>query len=132
MIHTFPIRVYYQDTDAGGIVYHPNYLSFAERGRTEMINDLGLSNSYIRDELNTYIVVRHAATDYTASARLEDHLIIETQVTDIGRTSFTLKQVVRRRDDDLICATMMVKLVCVNKDTGRPVRVPEILREKLS
>jgi acyl-CoA thioester hydrolase len=131
MIHTFPTRVYYQDTDAGGIVYHPNYLSFAERGRTEMINDLGLSNSYIRDELDTYIVVRHVDANYTASAKLEDRLNIETEVTDIGRTSFTLTQIVKR-DDGLVCATMIVKLVCVNIDSGRPVRIPEILKEKLS
>ncbi len=129
MKHHFKLRIYYEDTDAGGIVYHANYLNFAERARTEMIRDLGLTNGQLRNDEHILIVVRHIDIDYSASAFLEDELIVETSVEHIGRTSFTLKQGVMR--DGLACATLLVKLVCINKDSGRPVRIPDILKEKI-
>jgi acyl-CoA thioester hydrolase len=129
MSHEFKLKVYYQDTDAGGIVYHPNYLNFAERARTEMIHDLGLSNTQLKEQENLIIVVRHIEVDYSASARLEDKLTVQTSVVHIGHTSFHLKQVVMR--DGLACATMIVKLVCIDVDSGRPVRIPDILKEKI-
>jgi acyl-CoA thioester hydrolase len=121
--------VYYEDTDAGGIVYHANYLNFSERARTEMIRDLGLTNTQIREELNILIVVRHIEVDYASSARLEDELTVESTVPEIGRTSFTMKQIVKR--DGHACATLMVKLVCIDAVSGRPVRVPQLLKERL-
>ena len=127
--HDFPFRVYYDDTDAGGIVYHANYLKFAERARTEMINHLGLTNTQLRKDEGILIVVRHIDIDYSAPAYLEDRLNVETTVEQIGRTSFTLKQIVMR--DGLACATLMVKLVCVGTDSGRAVRIPDILKEKI-
>ncbi len=127
--HQFPLRIYYEDTDAGGIVYHANYLNFCERARTEMIRDLGLTNGMLRNDLGVLIVVRHIDIDYSASAILEDDLIVESSVTDIGRTSFTMKQVVMR--DGLACATLIVKLVCIKTDSGRPVRIPDILKDKI-
>jgi len=129
-MHSFKLRVYYEDTDAGGIVYHANYLKFAERARTEMIRDLGLTNGQLRDVHNILIVVRHIDIDYSATAHLEDELIVESTVPEIGRTSFTMKQIVMR--DGLACATLMVKLVCIDKDSGRPVRLPEILKDKIN
>ncbi len=128
-MHSFKLRVYYEDTDAGGIVYHANYLNFAERARTEMIRDFGITNGHLRDDHNILVVVRHIDIDYSASAYLEDELIVESTVEAIGRTSFTLKQIVMR--DGLACATMMVKLVCIDTDSGRPVRIPDILKEKI-
>lgn len=129
MTHEFPLRIYYEDTDAGGIVYHANYLKFAERARTEMIRDMGITNGELRDNHNVLIVVRHIDIDYSASAVLEDGLIVQTSVPEVGRTSFTMKQIVMR--DGLACATLIVKLVCINTDSGRPVRLPQILKDKI-
>jgi len=129
-MHCFNLRVYYEDTDAGGIVYHANYLKFAERARTEMIRDLGLTNTELRTEHNVFIVVRHIDIDYSASAALEDELYVESTVSEIGRTSFTMKQIVMR--NGLACATLIVKLVCIDSDSGRPVRIPEILKDKIT
>lgn len=130
MTHRFPLRVYYEDTDAGGIVYHANYLKFAERARTEMIRDLGITNGELRDVHNVLVVVRHIDIDYSASARLEDELVVESSVPEIGRTSFLMKQIVMR--DGLACATLIVKLVCIDTDSGRPVRLPDILKDKIT
>ena len=127
--HQFPLRIYYEDTDAGGIVYHANYLKFAERARTEFIRDIGISNHDLKNDHNVLVVVRHMDIDYSTSAYLEDDLIVESAVTDIGRSSFTMTQIVKR--DGLACATMIVKLVCIDKDSGRPVRIPEILKDKI-
>jgi len=129
MIHKHDYRIYYEDTDAGGIVYHANYLKFAERGRTEMIRDMNVTNAQLRDDHGLLIVVRHIDIDYSASAYLEDLITVESRVTDIGKTSFTMEQKIMK--DGLPCATLIVKLVCINADSGRPVRVPDILKEKL-
>ena len=129
MTHQFKLRVYYEDTDAGGIVYHSNYLNFAERARTEMIRAFGVTNGHLRSNHNVLVVVRHIEIDYSASAYLEDELTVVSTVEAIGNTSFTLKQIVMR--DGLACATIIVKLVCINTDSGRPVRIPEILKEKI-
>lgn len=124
-IHKFPLRVYYEDTDAGGIVYHANYLNFAERARTEFIRDCGLTNSDIRNEYGVIIVVRHIDINYTSPAHLEDSLVVESEIVEVGRTSFLMKQVVKREDHPL--ATLMVKLVCIDVETRKAIRVPEKL-----
>ncbi len=125
MIHSFNLRVYYEDTDAGGIVYHANYLKFAERARTEMIRDCGLTNSSVRNEFGVIIVVRHIDINYTAPAKLEDSLVVESEIVETGRTSFLMKQVVLREDHPL--ATLLVKLVCVDLETGKATRTPDKL-----
>lgn len=126
MTHQIDYRVYYEDTDAGGVVYHANFLKFAERARTEMIRAEGLSNQMLRDDHNCLVVVRHIEIDYAASGFLEDMLTVESSIEAIGRTSFTMKQVVMREGQTL--ATLIVKLVCVDAQTWKPVRVPDILR----
>jgi acyl-CoA thioester hydrolase len=125
--HSFKLRIYYEDTDAGGIVYHSNYLNFGERARTEMIRDAGLTNSDIRDEYGIIIVVRHIDINYTAPARLEDELIVSSTVEEISRTSFLMKQVIAKHEQ--ICATLLVKLVCVDLESGKAARIPEKLME---
>jgi acyl-CoA thioester hydrolase len=127
--HKINYRIYYEDTDAGGIMYHANYLKFAERGRTEMIREMGLTNGQLRDDHNILIVVRHIDINYSASAYLEDEITVESSVTDVGRTSFTMVQKINR--SDITCATLIVKLVCINAHSGRPVRIPEDLAKLL-
>ena len=125
IMHSFKIRVYYEDTDAGGIVYHSNYLNFAERARTELIRDNGLTNSSILEEYGSVIVVRHIDISYMAPAKLDDRLIINSEIIEFGRTSFLMNQTISREDHTL--ATLLVKLVCVDLKTGKATRIPEKL-----
>lgn len=126
--HTLPIRVYYEDTDAGGIVYHANYLRFAERARTEFLRQSGLDHGRVRIEHNIFFIVRHAEIDYKAPARLDDLLEIRTEVTELGNTSLTMKQSVWCADK--LLNEMKIVVVAVNM-AGRAVRIPPQLRQIL-
>lgn len=127
--HLWPMRVYYDDTDAGGIVYYANYLKFAERARTEWLRSIGLQSSDLRRDHNVLIVVKTAALDYMAPARLDDALVVETTVTKLGGSSMTLAQNVVK-DSAVICS-MNIVLVCVDAGTGRPVRWPPLVAERI-
>ena len=129
MKQEIPVRVYYEDTDAGGIVYYANYLKFAERGRTELLRSLGFENKSLSDRDGLLFVVRHLEADYAASAYLDDLLAVETRVVEIGNASFTMDQAIRRGGKLLV--SLRVKLVCVN-NKGKPVRVPAELRAALA
>src|SRR5665213_589371 len=94
-VHTYPVRVYYEDTDAGGIVYHGNYLKFAERARTEWLRSLGYDHKRVREEFNLLLIVKHLAIDYRAPARLDDRLAVETRVMSIGAASLDMNQLIR-------------------------------------
>jgi acyl-CoA thioester hydrolase len=118
-------RIYYEDTDAGGVVYHARYLAFFERGRTEFFRKRGLSVADLASAGHVFPVV-HLEIDYKAPALLDDLVRIENQVLEVGRTSFTLaQQVVRTRDGKLL-ASGKVTLVCVNPGM-RAKRLPEEL-----
>ena len=123
-----PIRVYYEDTDAGGVVYNANYLKFAERGRTEYLRELGHNQRDILTEFNIFLVVRHAEIDYRAPARLDDLLDLATEITDLGNTSLTMKQTIRC--GETILAEMKVIIVAMTP-TGKAVRIPPHLRQIL-
>ena len=128
MTHSMKLRVYYEDTDAAGIVYYANYLKFAERGRTEMMRQLGFAHSQIAEEIGTLFTVRRCSVDYRAPARLDDALIVETLVREIGGATVLLDQRVRRDGEILVQIDMLV--ACVGRD-GRPRRVPPRLRAAL-
>lgn len=123
--HNFPIRIYYEDTDAGGIVYYANYLRFAERARTELLRAHNLESAHLREQCGILIVVKHVEIDYKKSARLDDSLILETTIDQIGATSMTMRQIVCR-DGVELCA-MNVTLVCIAAASARPVRWPDII-----
>lgn len=125
MTHELPIRIYYEDTDTGGVVYYANYLKFAERGRTELLRARGLENSVLQSTCGILIVVKHVEIDYKKPARLDDSLLIKTSVVDIGASSVKMAQSVYR-DAELICQVDVV-LVCISAATGRPVRWPKQL-----
>lgn len=127
--HQIPIRIYYEDTDAGGVVYHANYLKFAERGRTEWLRARGLSNSELLAQCGILIVVKAIEIDYKKPARLDDSLMLDTRVLEIGGTSMLMSQILRRDDAD-VCV-MSVTVVCVSSDTGRPTRWPDMLHAVL-
>jgi len=124
--HTIRARVYYEDTDAGGIVYHANFLHFAERGRTEYLRALGYDHHQVRAEHNLMLVVRHAEIDYRASGKLDDLLDITTEVVEFGNTSLTMKQTVKCGESVLV--DMKIVVVAVS-GIGKAVRIPPQLRQ---
>jgi len=129
MTHSMPLRVYYEDTDAAGIVYYANYLKFAERGRTEMMRALGFAHSRIDAETGTIFTVRRLSADYRGPARLDDALTVDTRVLEIGGATVLLDQQIRRDGAVLVALEMLV--ACVGRD-GRPRRVPAGLRAALA
>lgn len=128
MSFTLPLRVYYEDTDAGGIVYYANYLKFAERARTEAMLGLGFSQTELRDRLGVLFAVRAVAVDYLAPAKLEDQLVVTTTVTALGGSRIEMAQDVLR--GETILARCRVTLVCITLD-GRPTRIPAEVRSAL-
>jgi len=123
VIHDLETRIYYEDTDAGGVVYHASYLKFAERGRTEYLRECGYQNSELQEKLGVIFVVKHIDIDYLRPAFLDDLLVVQTSVTEVGNSSFTMGQDIKRKNED-ICA-MQVVLVTVGRDTIKPLRLPE-------
>ncbi len=127
--YIFPIRVYYEDTDAQGIVFYANYLKYTERARTELLREAGFDHAQHIKDIGNMFVVRHIEISYHASARLDDQLNIETHVIEIGRASAHLKQNVMKGDSLLVETD--VTLVCINKD-GKPIRIPQEAHQALS
>ena len=119
---SLPVRVYYEDTDAGGIVYYANYLKFAERARTEWLRQIGFEQNEIRARTGTIIVVKRASIDYKKSALLDDMLHIECQLRDLGKTRMTMQQRVLRGES--LLANVEVELVCVDAQALRPAPWP--------
>ncbi len=120
-----PVRVYYEDTDAGGIVYHASFIRFAERARSEWLREHGIRNVDLLPKHGFHFVVRHISIDYLTPARLDELLEVESTVVDLGNASFTMQQNITR--DGAPVATMKVVLVCIN-EAGKAIRVPELLR----
>ncbi len=123
--HVFPLRVYYEDTDAAGIVYYANYLKFAERARTEFMRSLGVEHSRLREDTGTLFIVRQCVADYLRPARLDDWIEVHTRVVEVGAATLRIEQDIRR--DGEAIARLRLRLACVD-ETGRPVRLPRTLR----
>src|SRR5437764_8559365 len=123
--HRIALRVYYEDTDAAGMVYHANYLKYAERGRTEMLRHLGFDHSRMRAEAGIVFTVRRCSVEYRGAARLDDPLIVETRVEAIAGATLAVRQLVCRGDD--VLAALEVLVACIGEN-GRPRRVPAPLR----
>lgn len=122
--HMAQYRVYYEDTDAAGIVYHANYLKFAERARTEWLRELGFSQSKLMQEEGLGFVLRHCAIDFLASAKLDDLLTVETHLQELGKVRMTMNQIIKRADTRL--AELTVTLACINGQ-GKPAGLPAAL-----
>lgn len=127
-IFSLQVRVYFQDTDAGGVVYHANYLNFMERARTEWLRTHGYSNAGLMKEFGVVFVVRSLKLDYLKPALLDDILSVTAQLKDIGRSRISLMQTVQRKDELLTEAE--VHLACVSIESFKPVSVPEVLRNQ--
>lgn len=121
-------RVYYEDTDAGGIVYYVNYLKFMERARTERLRRLGFVQSQLAAD-NVLLVVHSCEARYHAPARLDDELSISADVVELKRASLRFRQQVRRASDGLLLCEGSVLVACVRADTLKSRSIPEALRE---
>ena len=122
------IKVYYEDTDAGGVVYYANYLKFLERARSEALSEVGLSNLKIKKNYGALIVVKSCNIEFNKSAHLEDQLEINSFVTSFSKTSFTMSQLIYRNQD--IIVKSKVHLVFVN-EKSKPTKVPENIIKSL-
>jgi len=128
-IFSLPVRVYFQDTDAGGVVYHANYLNFMERARTEWLRTHGYSNAGLMKEFGMVFVVRSIKLDYLKPALLDDSLVVTARIKEIGRSRISLTQNIIRGTEVLTDAE--VHLVCVLLTSFKPASVPEVLRMQL-
>ena len=124
----YKLKVFYEDTDAGGVVYYANYLKFFERARTDAISNIGLSNKKLLDEYGVFIIVKSCNVEYLKPAKLEDQLEIKSIIISTSNTSFRMKQKAFR-DQELI-TDCEIHLVLVDK-SGRPTKIPDILKEKI-
>ncbi len=123
----FPVRVYYEDTDAGGVVYHARYLHFFERARTEYLRTLDFSQQALLNERNLAFVVKSMAIDYRFPARLDDLLSVETEVSELKGATILFTQWLKR--DELILCTATVKVACVDLGKMKPMALPAEVKE---
>ena len=126
----WPLRVYYEDTDAGGVVYYANYLKYLERARTEWLRQLGFGQDELMRESGIVFAVRRVEIDYLLPARLDDLLVVQAEIAAAGKASLTFAQrIVRPPDTALIRAT--VKVACIDRERFRPTAIPAFIREKI-
>jgi len=139
---SLPIRVYYEDTDAGGVVYHSNYINFFERSRTEWLRSLGIEQDQLISEYKTIFVVRALDCEYLKPAVFNDELFVTTDIREFGRTSVVFKQQIIRINrteqeknkdvDYVVLAEGNVTVVAVDTEKFKPKRLPSFLLEKLN
>jgi acyl-CoA thioester hydrolase len=127
--HVLPLRVYYEDTDAAGMVYYANYLRFIERARTDMMRLAGVSHSEMREREELYFTVHRCEVDYLSPARLDDELEVHTRLLKVSGATLRAEQIVKRDGDDLVRSE--VRIACVGSE-GRPRRLPGRVRALLS
>ena len=123
------IKVYYEDTDMGGVVYYANYLKFLERARTEALKLIGLSNKLLLDNHDALIIVKSCRIDYKKSAKLEDELLILSKVKSSTKTSFIMRQVITL--EEKIISEAEVHLVVIDRE-GKPKKIPNVLEKLLN
>jgi len=126
----WPVRVYWEDTDAGGVVYYANYLKFLERARSEWLRTLSIHQRELATQEDVLFVVRRVEVDYLKPARFDDALAVQSRITEMGRASLTMAQQIRRGDEVLLSA--QVKLACVSASGMRPAKIPPYLLVKLN
>jgi acyl-CoA thioester hydrolase len=120
--HRFRLRVYFEDTDAGGIVYYANYLKYAERARTELLRTIGFESSVCMEKEGIGLAVRYCRADFIRPAKLDDQLEVATRVLKVKGASLRLSQVIKRGGEELV--DMEIKLACMDAK-GKPARLPD-------
>ena len=126
-------RVYYEDTDAAGIVYYANYLRFLERGRTELLRSLGIEQSALATR-HIAFAVRSVNAEYLKPAKLDDLLMVETQVASVGRAQVMFHQVVKRTDatQETLLLEAQVRVACIDPALGKPIAMPQKIHQQFS
>ena len=122
----WPTRIYYEDTDAGGVVYYTNYLKFMERARTEMLRSLGYEQNELTEKENLIFAVKHVEIDYRKPARLDDEITVSAKITECNTASFRFYQTIRNRSQDLLCEANIL-IVALDPTTFKPKRLPDFL-----
>lgn len=127
--YSFPVRVYFENTDAGGVVYHAEYLKFLERARTEWLRHLGFDHQVLARNHKTVFVVSSLTADFVKAARLDDTLAVSVQLESLGKVRCVFTQEIRREDEVLVRAKVTV--ACLTVDSFKPVEIPEPLKRKM-
>lgn len=125
----WPVRVYYEDTDAGGVVFYANYLKFFERARTEMLRSMGFEQDQLIEEQNIIFVVRSVQVDYLNPARFNESIDVSAEVTQAKKVSLNFEQIISR--DDVILCKANIRIACLTADTLKPKVIPNNLLQKL-
>ena len=129
---TWPVRVYYEDTDAGGVVYYANYLKFLERARTEYLRDLGFEQDQLKQEYGIIFAVHSLSIQYLKPAVFNDALTVTAEIIDMGRARLTFKQMITKDNDNTGICSAQVSIACLNAETFTPARIPVHIVEVLS
>jgi acyl-CoA thioester hydrolase len=132
MAFRLPIRVYWEDTDAGGIVFYANYLKFFERARTEWLRSLGIEQSRLREQAGGIFIVSETTVRYLSPARLDDELIATAQLKEAGRASMTISQQALQQPTGRVLAEGIIRIGWVDAATLRPARIPAVILEALN
>ncbi len=128
-VFNWPVRVYYEDTDAGGVVFYANYLKFYERARTEMLRDMGFEQNQLIAEHAVIFVVRSVQVDYLQPAKFNDLINVTAGLSLVRSASLTFEQTITRADDMLSTAT--IRIACLDAETMRPKLIPDFLKQAL-
>jgi len=128
----WPVRVYYEDTDAAGVVYYANYLKFMERARTEYVRALGFEQDSLREQEGILFVVRNVSLQLHKSARFNDELEVVTTINDIARTNLVFKQSIRTLGDATALSEAEIQVVCINAVSWKPQAIPKVLLQAIN
>lgn len=128
----WPVRVYYEDTDSGGVVYHTNYLKFLERTRTELLRSFGFEQDKLKEQVNIIFAVRNINVDYLKPARFNDLLQVGAMIKRLGPASIVFNQTISRESDNSLLCQAEVKIACLTADTLRPYPIPDNIVRKIS
>ena len=130
-IKTFslPIRIYFEDTDSGGVVYHSNYLKFMERARTEWLRSIGIDQRHLKQDSHIMFVVHRIDIQFKLPARFNDELIVKSELKDIGSSKIEFRQMIYRNDKMLIDAS--VDIACIDSEKFKPVRIPPTIKQTM-
>ena len=128
-VYSFPVRVYFENTDAGGVVYHGEYLKFLERARTEWLRHLGFDHQALARNHRVVFIVSALAIEFVKPARLDDTVAVSVKLESLGKVRCAFAQEIRREDEVLVKAKVTV--ASVNAESFKPVEIPEALRKKM-
>jgi acyl-CoA thioester hydrolase len=126
---SFPVRIYFEDTDSGGVVYHSNYLKFMERARTEWLRSVGIDQHHLKYHAHIMFVVHRIDIQYKLPARFNDDLVVKSELLEIGSSKIEFRQMIYRDEEMLIDAN--VDIACINSEKFKPVRIPSTVKQTM-